>query len=289
MDVKKPVFIVGVGRSGSTVFHKIFARHPQVSWLSNLCDKYPHTPSINRFLMRAIDYPFIGQYLQKRTYPEESYVFWDAHCKGFRVPCRDLVAADVTLKMKETVRNVMAAMLAKERTRLLVKVTGWPRVGFLHEIFEDAKFIHIVRDGRAVANSFINMDWWWGWRGPSNWRWGELTPAQNEEWEKHGRSFLVLACIEWKILMDAMEQAKTAVPKENFLEIKYEDLCSEPAGVFKNVIEFCELQHSKKFDMLVKQYPLKNINSKWKRELTADQQRLIANVLDGHLKKYQYI
>jgi len=288
MIIEKPLFIVGVGRSGSTVFHEMLARHSQVSWLSRVCDKYPDQPSFNRYLMNAIDYPLVGRLLQKKAHPEECYIWWDHYCKGFSTPCRDLTREDVTEKNKSTIKKVMVQMLTKKRNRLLVKVTGWPRVGFLQEIFNDAKFIHIVRDGRAVANSLINMDWWWGWRGPYNWRWGELTDLQNKEWEKHNKSFIALSCIEWKILMDEMEKIKQIVPPENFLEIKYEDLCSDPSKIFKSVINFCGLKQSKKFDEFVKGYALRNINDKWKQELTDDQQKIVEDVLEGHLIKYGY-
>ncbi len=93
----------------------------------------------------------------------------------------------------------------EKRNRLLVKITGWPRLGYLHEIFPDAKFIHVVRDGRAVVNSLINVDWWDGWKGPQNWRWGDLDLSQTDEWEKYGKSFVVLAGIQLKIIMNALE------------------------------------------------------------------------------------
>jgi hypothetical protein len=103
--------------------------------------------------------------------------FLGALFTGFRRPCRDLLPQDVTLKKKEAIQNVVAQMLTRKRNRLVVKITGWPRIGFLKEIFPDAKFIHILRDGRAVANSYINVPFWWGWRGLANWRWGPLTPS----------------------------------------------------------------------------------------------------------------
>jgi len=44
-----------------------------------------------------------------------------------------------------------------------------PRIGFLQAIFPDAKFIHIVRDGCAVANSRMNAPFWKGWQGLNTW------------------------------------------------------------------------------------------------------------------------
>ena len=57
---------------------------------------------------------------------------------------------------------------------LLQHVTGWPRTGFLAAAYPDLKVVNVVRDGRAVVNSWLQMGWWDGWRGPDNWYLGPL-------------------------------------------------------------------------------------------------------------------
>ncbi len=289
MKNEKPIIIVGVGRSGSTAFHRILAKHPNVAWLSELCEKYPNKFLINKILMNTIDYPIIGRYLKRRFSPDECYEFWECHCKGFSEPCRDLLPDDVTNKTKAKLQNVMPEILTKKRNRLLIKVTGWPRIGFLHEIFNDAKFIHIIRDGRAVANSLINVDWWLGWRGPENWGMGELNQSQKIEWERHNKSFIALASILWKIMLEAMENAKRYIDKNDFLEFKYEELCSDPINVVKNAVNFCDLEWSQKFEAQVKKFPFKNTNDKWQKELNKDQQNICRDILSDYLRKYEYI
>lgn len=196
MRIRKPIFVIGDGRSGSTVFHDMLANHPNVAWLSGLCDRNPAKISRNRLLLRVVDYPILGTLVKRRFKPTEAYRFWDYYSKGFSAPCRDLLHGDVTVAAKQRLQSVLAKTLTPKRDRLLVKVTGWPRIGFLREVFEDAKFVHIMRDGRSVSNSMLNVPWWWGWRGPQNWRWGELTPAEEQEWEAQGKSFVALAGIQ---------------------------------------------------------------------------------------------
>jgi hypothetical protein len=288
--VKRPIFIVGVGRSGSTIFHRMFSEHPNVAWLSTrLCDQFPDKPSANRLLMEVIDYPIVGRFLRERFRTGEGYRFWEYHCPGFRQPCRDLVSGDVTHAIRERIPAAMSEITTSKRSRLLLKITGWPRIDFLREIFNDAIFINVVRDGRAVVNSMINVDWWWGWRGPQNWRWGELTPLQREEWDKHDRSFIALASIEWKILMDAMDQAKRFVNGDNIMALKYEDLCSAPVSVFKGVVEFCGLEWSREFEASITRYKLRNTNYKWQNELTSDQQQMVQSIIRDQLELYGYL
>jgi hypothetical protein len=291
MRNEKPIFIVGTGRCGSSIFHRILSEHPNISWLSILCNKLPNHPSINRNLMKVIDYPIAGRYLKKIIKPGECYDFWEHHCKGFMSPCRDLTKEDLTIKKKISIQNVMTKMLTVKRSRLLIKITGWPRITFLLGIFDDAKIIHIIRDGRAVANSLINVSWWHGWFGPPNWGWGELSILQKGKWEKHNKSFLALAAIEWIILMDAWEKAKETSSHNDILEIKYEDLCLNPLEIFKRVIEFCNLNWSKKIESSIqkKTNKIKNANYKWQQDLTANQKNILEDVMGPHLEKYGYL
>lgn len=294
MDITKPIFIVGVGRSGSTIFHNIFCRHPEVAWISKSCDILPSQLWLNNALLSSLDFPLISllaRYLvfeKKIIKPSEAYNFWDSICRGFSRPFRDLLAEDVTNNNKEVIPKVLAQLQTSDRQRLLVKITGWPRVGFLQEVFEDAKFIHIVRDGRAVVNSMLQVDFWEGWCGPQNWRWGELTPDQQSTWENYNYSFTALAAIEMNILMEAMELAKSKVKPENFLEIKYEDLCEAPLDTFKDVVEFSNLSWTPGFAKTVESFNLRNTNYKWKKDFTPSQCDILNNVLTPYNQNYGY-
>lgn len=287
--IEKPVVIVGTGRNGSTIFQKTLSEHPQLSWLTGLANKFPAFPRLNRLVMMTISIPVIGNGIKTILKPSEAYFFWEHYSKGFHLPCRDLLAADVTPVVKENISLAMSKVITSKRDRLLLKITGWPRIGFLNEIFPDSKFIHIIRDGRAVVNSMINVDWWWGWRGPKNWRWGELPPQYDAEWKSHDRSFIALAAIEWKILMDAFEEAKKSLPAERILQIRYEDLCNHPEGVLREVLEFSELNWCAKFRNSIKAIKVQNKNFKWEHELSENQKSILTAVLNDHLKKYDYI
>ena len=285
-----PIIIVGAGRTGSTVFHSMLSNHPTLAWLAGpTCNRFPDDPVLNRLLMRGLDFPLVGRFLERNVKPAECYPFWEHHCKGFSTPYRDLLANDVTEATKARIPDVMSKVLTEQRDRLLLKITGWPRIGFLSEIFEEAKFIHVMRDGRAVANSMINVGFWRGWRGPAGWTWGELSSSQKEEWDRYGQSFVVLAAIQWKILMDAMERAKGLLDSDRFFELKYEDLCSDPLETFKQITHYCELEWTTDFEKKLRRHQLKNTNDKFRRELTAEQQSELEVVLEDYLRRYGYL
>jgi omega-hydroxy-beta-dihydromenaquinone-9 sulfotransferase len=295
MKVEKPIFIVGAGRSGSTIFHEMFCRHSQVAWISKLCDVFPKQPGLNNLLLESLDTILVGQIVQdlviqpRLIKPSEAYHFWEYYCPGFSSPCRDLNAEDVTNQKRKAIQKVLSNLLTTRRKRLLVKITGWPRMGFLKEIFQDAKFIHVVRDSRAVVNSILEVDWWEGWQGPQNVRGGNLIPSQLEQWERYDRSFVALAAIEFNILMDAMQRSKLNIKSENFLEIRYEDLCENPVNIFRHTIDFCELEWLPEFEQTIQGFNLRNTNYKWQKDLTPYQQEILENLLNPYLEFYNYV
>jgi len=286
--IDRPIIIIGTGRCGSTIFHRIFAHHPQVCWLSGVCEKYPKRPKLNHWFMSAINIPILGPYLIKKVRPGEAYDLWENHCRGFFEPVRDLTENDLTNKSIKNTQKVMQMMQTKKRNRLLIKITGWSRIRLLKKIFPDAKFIHVVRDGRGVANSLINVDFWQGYKGPNKWRWGPLDELYQKEWEKYNKSFIVLAAIQWKMLVESVEKSKKLLPDSQFIEIKYEELMANSLNVFRKVIDFCELNWTPGFEERIKKFTLKNMNHKWKENLSDLQKKELNEVLSKKLSDYGY-
>jgi hypothetical protein len=287
-QITKPIIIVGTGRCGSTVFHRLLATHPQVMWLSGFSYFFPATPALNRWAVTAMGNPLLRRLLGSKIRPGEQYRFWDRHSYGFSQPCRDLVGADVSSRVKRQVREALAPMLTPKRNRALLKITGWPRIGFLNEIFEDAKFIHIVRDGRAVASSLLHIHFWRGWMGPQAWQAGMLSPEDQAIWEGYDRSFTALAGLEWKIQMRAMEAARQGLDPKLYYEVKYETFCDQPLDVYRQVLQFAELPESAEFERQVKAASIRSTSDRWRDDLSAGQQAVLNDVLREDLLRYGY-
>jgi hypothetical protein len=287
--ITKPIILVGTGRCGSTVFHRLLATHPRLMWLSGFAYQFPSQPSWNRRAVVAMGNPLLRRLFGRWIRPNEHYRFWNQYTHGcFSEPCRDLTRGDVTARMKQQVLTAFGSMLTARRDRLLVKITGWPRIGFLEEIFEDARFVHILRDGRSVASSLLHVGFWRGWYGPQGWRAGLLSPEDQATWEAYDRSFVALAGLEWRLQMRAIEAARQQLDPARFLEIKYESFCEQPMETFRRVLDFTELPPSAEFDRQVQAASIRSMRDRWRDDLMPAQQAVLDELLADDLRRYGY-
>ena len=208
----------------------------------------------------------------------EAYPFWDMTCPGFSNPFRDLRADDVTRASASRLRETIGHTLTRKRQRFLAKITGWPRVLYLREIFPSASFIEVSRDPCAVATSLLEVPFWDG-RGPPNWRRGALPPDLQALWCEERQSFVALAAIECVIFERAMRKCREIVPRAQMHTVDYARFCAEPVEVLRRVADFCDLNWSRSFESAIGRVRLRNSDSKWRDCLTEDQQAVPLRML----------
>jgi len=246
------VFVLGTGRCGSTLVDEVLCRHPSVGFVSNLEDRFKLPVSAGRWngsLYRRLP-AAVTQKSRLRYAPSEAYRVLAREVSPLLAsPLRDLVAGDVTPWLDNRFRAFFTERARAQRTEtFLHKFTGWPRSGFIQGVFPQARFIHVVRDGRAVANSWLQMPWWLGFEGPEHWQWGPLPVDLAAEWEASGRSFVVLAGLLWRMLIEAFDRARKEVLAADWLEVRYEDVAANPRTAFAKMLEFCGLPWNAEFE-----------------------------------------
>jgi Sulfotransferase family len=246
------LFILGTGRCGTSLLHEVVARHRETGFISNIDDRLSALNLLghgNTLIYERVS-PRLTRKGRLRFAPSEAYRLLDRQVSPvISQTRRDLVADDVTPWMERRLRQFFESRSTAQGARVFThKLTGWPRVGFLQRVFPEARFIHVVRDGRAVANSWLQTGWWRGWEGPTTWRWGPLTGSYAEEWEASNRSFPLLAGIAWKVLIDAFEAARGPVSPERWLELRYEDLVRRPRETVTAALAFADLPWTAAFE-----------------------------------------
>lgn len=291
-DATRYVFALGTGRCGSTLVHEVLARHASMGFLTNIEDRLGGArlgrPAAAAYRWLPAAATVKGRL---RLAPSEGYRAMDSRVSPvLSTPVRDLVAADATPWLTGRMRDFFGVHeRAHAAPVFLHKFTGWPRAGFLQAVWPEARFIHIVRDGRAVANSLLQMPWWRGYEGPSSWSFGPLPADYEQEWEASGRSFVLLAGLEWKLLMDAFEQAKAKIEPDRWLELRYEDVIADPRRHFELMLEFCGLSWNPAFEEGFRRYTFRSGRADaFRRDLGPDDVALLSSSLRDHLSRYGY-
>jgi hypothetical protein len=88
----------------------------------------------------------------------------------------------------------------------------------LRELFPDARFIHIVRDGRGVASSILPLDW-----GPN-------TVSRAAHW--------------WVESVSHGLALEMALDETRIRRVHYEDLVSNPGDTLREICAFLEMDYS---------------------------------------------
>jgi sulfotransferase family protein len=251
--VDRPIFVIGVPRSGTTVIFNTFAARPDLAWFTQHLNRMARWPSITVLGRLADRLPGARKSIPRsdsgrrwrekaRIGPVEGYRIWERYA-GERFVYETLMGAHPTPDEREGLRNLVGKLTRYQgKDRFATKITGPARIGFLSDAFPDAYFMHVIRDGRAVARSLMKVDFWAGtWREHSvAWR-GVLGDDELARWRAGGKSPLALAALQWDALIrDAREEAKLYAPGR-YAEIRYEDYVADPHATIDAMTEFCEL------------------------------------------------
>lgn len=246
-----PVFFVGMPRSGTTILFERFLSHQEYGWLSNYSARYPSMPTLNG-LLRLTENRFWFVRGKKKQHnrvslfnrllpkPQEAYPFWQHYCGDSFLYDFEPVPPPGE-RWKHELGTVLAATVRHQgKTRFCAKLTGPPRIRYLDAIFGDAVFVHIVRDGRAVVNSLMNVGFWreqGGYSAPF-WR-GAVSDTELDDWRRAGGSPELLAALQWRNVVQATREQGQRLDGERYLEVHYEAFIADPESTVRRIGAFC--------------------------------------------------
>lgn len=200
-----PFFIIGSARSGTTLLRLILNAHPQVA-----------VPPESRFItelwkgQREVD---VARFLDALA-AHKRFQTWD-------LPI-DAVAGEIgggpVIGYPDAIRAAFDAYAhVNGKSRWGDKTPRYvEKLELIADLFPDARFIHLVRDGRNVTLSYANVPF-----GPKT----------------VGR-----AAALWKRRVVAGREKGAALGGKRYLEIRYEDLVEDAAGETKDICEFLDLE-----------------------------------------------
>ncbi len=195
LNPERWIFIIGCYNSGTTLLANILREHPQIGGL----------PTEGVYLSDVLPYP------EQFGWPRN----WSQCADRMRLdPCRDAHLA-------ERIRRQWSIWAPSDKPNLVEKsIANAARLPFLEANFRPAWFIHIVRNGYAVAAGIrqkANVDRWNG--------------------EFQGSGYPMRLCAQqWRVSDETVARDSRNI--SHFMQIYYEDLVARPTEVLEEVTGF---------------------------------------------------
>jgi len=236
--VEKPIFILGTGRSGTTILGIVLSMHKDVAFLNE-----------PKALWHAV-YPYedvIGNYTREKAFYRLDEKHVDENVKKY---ANRLYGFYLISTLSKRVVDKYPEMIF--------------RVPFLKEIFPDAKFLFLIRNGWDTCKSIDTWskrlgkeeqgeihDWW----GANDRKWNLLVEqivSKDEDLKqfideiKDFKNHTDRAAVEWIVTMKEGLKVLEKYPQNTML-VKYEELVSNSEKVLNNILEFTELDKDETF------------------------------------------
>jgi hypothetical protein len=211
----RPIFVLGAPRSGTTVLFDVLNQAPGVASLDR------ETGVVWDTFHRVEDADWASHEVgpQDVTPAERRYLYWaiDRLALGKRY-------------LDKLPRNTL-------------------RVLYLQELFPDAAFVFLRRDGRAVVSSLMT-----GWRSGPRFGRGMVPPIPLEiegyegttwkfllpsGWETYaqGHRLAEVCAFQWVSANESVLAAKERVARDRWVEVSYEEMTAEPRATAERTLE----------------------------------------------------
>jgi hypothetical protein len=208
----QPVIVLGVRRSGTTLLRVMLDRHAELA----VPDESYFVPQLARRHRTPVDLAaFVDDLRRLPTLLE-----WGLSPASVQARLRPGMTAG------EAIAEVFAAYAADrgkprwgDKTPLYMQ-----HLAVLERLFPDARYVHLVRDGRDAALSFLSV--------PA----GLMT----EGWG-HPRDAAGFAC-QWATEVAAARALGARVGQARYHELRYEFLVADPEAALRAVCAFAELE-----------------------------------------------
>lgn len=236
--VEKPIFILGTGRSGTTILGILMSMHKEVGFLNE-----------PKALWYSVNHheDLIGSYSM-----DDAHYFLDT--------------ADADGKQKKDIHKIFGTYLRVTFSQRVVD--KYPelifRIPYVKALFPDAKFLFLVRNGWDTCGSIKywserlgktshteTHDWW----GRDNRKWNLLVEQVIKKDSYYTnvwpvideiKSHLDMAALEWIATMRQGLAAMKQYP-DSILRVNYEELVQDPEMVLSDIKVFCELEDDSVF------------------------------------------
>ena len=272
-----PFFIIGSGRSGNTLLRSILSGNSDISIPP---ESYRIPFAIKKFhIFNNRDWEDIVSQVLKEFEDCKEFYTWEIDITDAQKRLENISDSKRTLSnifdelfCTYTEKHSPGSKIWGDKTPMNTLYLDW-----IGTVFPRSKFIHIIRDGRDVASSYLKME-----------RYDTILAAANR----------------WINSIESAQSFGSKI-KENYIEIRYEELVTKPEEVIKDTCDFLDIDYDSKMLDHTKQVKKlgdtdkehhsnlsKPISSdsvgKWRNNLSESDQESITKLLHKHLQRLGY-
>jgi hypothetical protein len=246
----KWIFILGCYNSGTTLLGEVLSQHGEVGGLND------EGVMLTNQLPRPEDFGWRRMWLK---------------CEN---------EMDITgnkRRISEEIKRHWSHFYTGKKNALLEKsISNTARAAFFNDYFKPAYFIHIVRNGYAVAEGIKRK--------------AKVMPGNPFS---HAGQYPIELCAEqWVRSLQVVEEQRTRL--DNFLEITYEQLTAQPDQTIEIVGDFLGISRFKTslketlFTVHQNHESIRNMNDSSLKRLTEAEINSINGIAKHYLEKYHY-
>jgi len=209
----RPLFVLGVRRSGTTLLRVMLDRHSELA----VPDESYFVPQVADRHRGRIDVEAFSEDLRRLTTLRE----WGVDPEAVRARLRPgATVGEGIAAVYQTYADRQGKTRWGDKTPMYME-----HLTLLERLFPGAQYVHLIRDGRDAALSFLAVPW------------GIMTGT----WA-HPRDAEGFAC-QWRTEVGAARALGRRVGEERYLEVRYEQLVAEPESVLRRVCTFAGLDY----------------------------------------------
>ena len=204
--VFSPVFIIGCGRSGTTILGNSISQHPHVKYLNERRD------------------------LWNKSYPE--FDIWNKNIQSSKLYVDE---KDIEFSKNIVLQHLLFREQVLSESKLLVEklpINAF-RLNFLKKTFPNARYIYLTRNGlevsRSIEEAINDGDWF----------------RQHDILKSHGiDSDENRGIWEWKLSINQSDLFFRKINRDNFIHFSYKDFMDDPFKIMKDLFIFLDLDYS---------------------------------------------
>jgi hypothetical protein len=207
-----PIFVVGHPRSGTTWVYDVLTAHPEVC---GVLESWLFAKGVGLLPL------FDGRHW------DAGRLEWEREALGQAVGLGGLLSREEMIgELRGLCARVLGHNLAPEHRFLVEKTPVHDQsMEAIAEVFPEARFIHVIRDGRDVAVSLRAANGSW------------LAWGAGNDMRAYGRAWV-----------ESIRHTRAAGERlgDRFFEVHYEDLKRDPVGETGRLFEFCGFPHDRR-------------------------------------------